>query len=121
MEPAAAPAVLDCQEQREYAVAPTGLLELPDFLLHSILDRLSTTADLLRLGATCSALRALVSSSQWRHITSCAAHIWTPALPRTLAWAGVHCPQVSCRLRLLPAHLAACCITWPEAEAFPTS
>lgn len=72
----------------------TGLLELPVFLQHEILGHLSAAADLAAVAASCTALRALVRGSTWAQAGSLTAHVWTPALPPSLAWAAAHLPQV---------------------------
>ena len=75
--------------------AAAGLLQLPDPLLHVILSRLTSAADMAAVVASCSALRALVRGSSWDQPSTLAAGIFTPALPATLVWAAERLPRVS--------------------------
>lgn len=73
---------------------PSQLLALPNFLLHEVLGRLTSAADLAAAAASCCALRELVHSSSWPSIQRLEAHAWKPALPCSLRWAAGSCPQV---------------------------
>lgn len=95
-----------------------SLLHLPNALLAHALGHLSNLSDLAAVAATCSALRSLVAEATWQHVSHCAAHVWSPALPGSLSWAAARCPQARIGARhaahayrlqsTLPGSLQAC-------------
>ncbi|KAL4436631.1 hypothetical protein ABPG75_003770 [Micractinium tetrahymenae] len=85
MEPAVSN---DAQQQHP------SLLQLPNALLAHILGHLADFSDLAAAAATCAALHSLAAEASWQRVSQYAAHVWSPALPGSLAWAAAHCPQL---------------------------
>ena len=81
-------------EETQDLVQTMSLLDLPDSLLHLVLNQLNAALDLAAAAATCSTLRAVINSSRWQFISAFETHKWTPGLTGCLRWAAAKCPQV---------------------------
>lgn len=81
-------------EETQDLVQTMSLLDLPESLLHLVLNQLNAALDLAAAAATCSTLRAVINSSRWQFISAFETHKWTPGLTGCLRWAAAKCPQL---------------------------